>query len=175
MTRSQFARARQAKDPGVLVHLVCNEADHHFYSNNPDVLCGPACMVLCVETFFSAMCEGGFVNWFDHDYCQLGHRCSEALREVGLPGYAALVEEAVRVHHQDELPTTVATWGEHLDRIRLQHGEEDCAHLYTELDTHFFAMFQEQPNEFRERLGEFIVRHQDDFVDEPAEAQAAAH
>jgi hypothetical protein len=65
MTKECFERARASKDKGVLIHRVCNEADELFYSDNREELSQAHRTVLCVETFFAAMCDGGFAAWFD--------------------------------------------------------------------------------------------------------------
>src|SRR3954469_20556411 len=130
MKKDQFERARGASDKGILVHLVCNEADACFYSDDPDCLTLHHRTVLAVETFFSAVCDGGFEAWFDLDYGQLAHCGPEALREVGLDRYAELAEAALRIHHQEALPATIADWDQHLARIRSHHCDEDCSQLY---------------------------------------------
>jgi hypothetical protein len=164
MKREQFERAKKSADKGVLVHLVCNEADAMFYSDDPDGLSTPHCTVLTVETFFGAVCDGGMAAWFDLDHGQLAHRCPEALRRVGLEEYARLAEETLRFHHQEALPATVAEWGQHLHRIRCRHCEEDPAEIYEPFDTAFFALLQRNPSEFRDRLFEYIVEHEAEFV-----------
>ncbi len=164
MKKEQFERAKSSPDKGVLVHLVCNEADALFYSDNPDGLSTAQCTVLSVETFFGAVCDGGMAAWFDLDHGQLAHRCPEALRRVGLEEYAALAEETLRFHHAEALPTTCAGWEPHLHRIRGRHEEEDPAEVYTAFDTRFFALFQGNPAEFRERLFGYIVEHESEFV-----------
>lgn len=164
MKREQFERAKQCADKGVLVHLVCNEADALFYSEDPDGLSTAHCTVLTVETFFGAVCDGGMAAWFDHDHGQLAHRCPDALRRVGLDEYAALAEETLRFHHQEALPATVAEWGQHLHRIRCRHCEEDPAEIYAGFDTLFFALLQANPSEFRDRLFDYIVEHEAEFV-----------
>ncbi len=167
MKKEQFERAKNSPDKGVLVHLVCNEADCLFYSDEPDGLAEPHCTVLCVETFFSAVCDGGMAAWFDQDHGQLAHRCPDALRRVGMPAYATLAEAALRCHCQDALPETVSAWDQQLARIRGQHGEEDCSEIYMPLDEQFFDLFQRHPGEFRERLFDYIIRHEADFVSPP--------
>ncbi|MCU1329637.1 MAG: hypothetical protein JWN34_5007 [Bryobacterales bacterium] len=168
MKKEQFERAKKSPDKGVLVHLVCNEADALFYSDEPEALSTQHCTVLTVETFFAAICDGGMAAWFDLDHGQLAHRCPEALRRVGLDEYAALAEETLRFHCKEALPTTVADWGQHLHRIRCRHCEEDPADVYASFDTAFFASLQRNPSEFRARLYDYIVEHESDFVS-PAE------
>ena len=164
MKKEHFERAKNSPDKGVLVHLVCNEADAMFYSDDPDGLSTPHCTVLSVETFFGAVCDGGMAAWFDLDHGQLAHRGPEALRRVGLDEYAKLAEETLRFHHQEALPATVAEWGPHLHRIRAQHDEEDHAEIYAPFEAQFFALLQRNPSEFRERLFDYIVEHEADFV-----------
>ena len=164
MKKEQFDRAKKCPDKGVLVHLVCNEADSIFYSDEPDEMSEAHCTVLCVETFFSAVCDGGMAAWFDQDHGQLAHRCPDALRRVGLPAYAELAEETLKFHHREALPATCSAWGEHLERIRTRHCEEDCAELYEPFDEQFFLLFQGKPKEFRERVYDYIVKNEAEFV-----------
>ena len=164
MKKEQLERARKSPDKGVLVHLVCNEADALFYSDEPDGLSEPQCTVLCVETFFSAVCDGGMAAWFDQDHGQLAHRCPDALRRLGLPEYAILAEKALRCHYQDALPETASAWGQQLERIRSQHCDEDCSEMYLPLDEQFFDLFQRNPREFRDRLFDYIIEHEASFI-----------
>jgi hypothetical protein len=164
VTKEQFERAKSASDKGILVHLVCNEADGCFFSDDPDCLSIPLRTVLAVETFFSAVCDGGFEAWFDLDHGELAHCGPAALRSVGLPRYAVLAQAAIALHDCEPQPTTIADWGQHLGRIRSRHCDEDCSELYEELDAAFFGLLRENPNEFRERVFDFIVQHEAEYL-----------
>jgi serine/threonine protein kinase len=77
---------------------------------------------------------------------------------------AALAEETLRFHHGEALPTTCADWEPHLHRIRGCHEEKDHAEVYAAFDTRFFALFQDNPAAFRERLFAYILEHESAFV-----------
>lgn len=164
MTKECFARARASRDKGVLVHRICNEADELFYSEDREQLSEAHRTVLCVETFFAAMCDGGFAAWFDGDHGQLACCCSKSLRRIGLDAYAEIAEAALAIHHEGEVPAKFADWDPHLARIRGQHEEEDHSEKYIPLDTAFFALCQENPREFRDALYQYILDHEAELV-----------
>ena len=170
MTKEQFDRAKACPDQGVLIHLICNQADDAFYSEDPDALAGARRTVLCAETFYSSICDGGLAAWFDMDHGQLAHCGPKSLRKIGLPEYAELAERALRLHHDAELPETVLAWTPHLTRVRQQHGEEDHSERYEPLEAEFFALCHDHPGAFRRHLYDFIVRHEDELLAAPVVA-----
>lgn len=73
LTEAQKQAIRQARSPEAACHLVYHATDDAFYSGDPDDITGWIRDVLCVETFFGAMCDGGVVTWFDWDHGRLAH------------------------------------------------------------------------------------------------------
>ncbi len=160
MTASEFARVRNATNKEAACHWVCDRADDILNSSSPDSISKSLLSVVCVETFFGEVCNGGFVQWLDNNHGRIAHRCPAALRRVGLPQYAELAAQALRVHHPGPMPESIAAWEPALERIRDVHDSDD----YASLETTFFEHYHANREEFRNRLFDYIVTHESEFM-----------
>ncbi len=164
LTDTQTQAIRQARSPEAACHLVCDATDDAFYSGNADDITGWIRDVLCVETFFGAMCDGGVDTWFDWDHGRLAHLVPDALRAVGLPEFAPSAEEALAVHFPPPYPATIQEWGEVIEQIRDAQLENDFdkSSVYDPIEEEFFALYHADSKHFRNRLHGYILEHLED-------------
>ena len=163
LTEAQKQAIRQAPTPEAACHIVCDAADDAFFSGDPDQITGWIRDVLCVETYFGAMCDGGLVTWFDWDHGRLAHMVPDALRAAGLPEFAPSAEKALAVHFPPPYPDTIQAWGEAIEKIRdAQLEDEFDKSVYEAFEDEFFALYHADPKHFRNRLGAYVLEHLDD-------------
>lgn len=163
LTEAQKQAVRQARSPEAACHLVYDATDDVFYSGNPDDITGWIRDVLCVETFFGAMCDGGVVTWFDWDQGRLAHLVPDALRAVGLPAFAPGPEKALAVHFPHPYPATIQGWDELIERIRDAQREDDFdKSVYDAVEEAFFALYHADKTYFRNKLHGYVLEHLED-------------
>lgn len=143
-------------------HLICEVCDDTFYFGSVEDISGWIRDVLCVETFFGAMCDGGVTTWFDWCHARLAPFVPIALRAVGLPVFACCADRALIVHIQLPYPTTVAEWDPVLGRIRDSQLDEDFSVEYDAIERDFFALYNADPTHFRTTLHAYVLKHLDD-------------
>lgn len=163
LTTAQKQAIRQAPSPEAACHLVYHATDDAFYFGDADDITGWIRDVLCVETFWGAMCDGGVVTWFDWDHGRLAHRVPEALRAVGLSEFAPCAEKALAVHSAPPYPDTLKEWDEIIERIRDAQLEDDFdTSVYDEIEKEFFALHHEDSTRFRTQLYRYVLSHLED-------------
>ncbi|WP_397385635.1 DUF4375 domain-containing protein [Prosthecobacter sp.] len=163
LTEAQKQAIRQAQSPEAACHLVCDVADDAFFSGNPDDITGWIRDVLCVETYFGAMCDGGVVTWFDWDHGRLAHLVPDALRAVGLPEFAPGAEKALAVHFPPPYPATIQEWSETIEKIRDAQLEDDFhKSVYDAIEQEFFALYFADKTSFRTKLHGYVLEHLED-------------
>jgi hypothetical protein len=121
--------------------------------------------VLCAETFFGETCNGGIEQYLFNESGRIASDCAESLRRVGLPKYAAIVEEAIGrcVNEPEE-----NDHGESEDYFDCpDDGSDNDDSPLEDLNERFFAMYFEDKQEFREKLYRYIVDHPQQFVRMP--------
>lgn len=163
LTSAQRQAIRQAPSPEAACHWVCDATDDAFYFGNADDITGWIRDVLCVETFFGAMCDGGVVTWFDWDHGRLAHLVPEALRAVGLPEFAACADKALAVHFPPPYPATILEWAETIEKIRdAQLEDEFDGSAYDDIEKEFFALYHADSKRFRTVLHRYVLEHLED-------------
>lgn len=163
LNEAQKQAIRQAQSPEAACHLVCDVADDAFFSGNPDDITGWIRDVLCVETYFGAMCDGGVVTWFDWDHGRLAHLVPDALRAVGLPEFAPGAEKALAVHFPPPYPATIQEWSETIEKIRDAQLEDDFhKSVYDAIEQEFFALYFADKTSFRTKLHGYVLEHLED-------------
>lgn len=164
LTEAQKQAIRQAQSPEAACHMVCDVADEAFFSGNPDDLTGWIRDVLCVETFFGAMCDGGVDTWFDWDHGRLAHLVPDTLRAVGLPEFAACADKDLAVHFPPPYPATIQGWGEAIEKIRDAQLEDDFhkSSVYDPIEEEFFALYHADSKHFRNKLHGYVLEHLED-------------
>jgi len=163
LTETQKQAIRQARSPEAACHVVYHATDDAFYLGEPDDISGWIRDVLCVETFFGAMCDGGVDTWFDWDHGRLAHLVPDALRAVGLPEFASCADKALAIHFAPPYPSTVHGWDEAIEQIRDAQLEDDFDEAaYDEIEKEFFALYHADSTHFRTKLYSYILAHLDD-------------
>lgn len=163
LTEAQKQAIRQARSPEAACHVVYDASDDVFYFGNADDITGWIRDVLCVETFFGAMCDGGLVTWFDWDHGRLAHLVPDALRAVGLPEFAPCAEKALAVHAAPPYPSTIQGWAGVIEQIRDAQLEDDFDEsAYEAAEKEFFALYHADSKHFRNRLHGYVLEHLED-------------
>jgi|GEM_PF-2487766 len=160
LTETQKQAIRQARSPEAACHVVYDATDDAFYSGDPDDITGWMRDVLCVETFFGAMCDGGVVTWFDWDHGRVAHLVPDALRAVGLPEFASGADKALAVHFPPPYPATIQGWSEAIEQIRDAQLEDDFDEsVYDAIEQEFFALYHADSSYFRTKLHGYVLAH----------------
>ena len=162
LTEQHKAAIRDRLTAEQACHLIYEVCDDTFYFGTADDITGWIRDVLCVETFFGAMCDGGVTTWFDWCHARLAPFAPSALRAVGLPDFADHADRALAVHVQPPYPNTVAEWDPTLERIRDSQLDEDFSAEYDAIETDFFALYHANPSHFRTTLHAYVLKHLDD-------------
>lgn len=162
LTEPQKAAIRDRLTPEQACHLICDVCEDSFDSGSVEDITGWIRDVLCVETFFGAMCDGGVMTWFDWCHASLAPFVPEALRAVGLPGFADHADRALTVHFPPPYPATVARWDPILENIRESQLSGDFSAAYDAIETDFFALYHADPSHFRTTLHAYVLKHLDD-------------
>jgi len=163
LSEAQKYAIRYARSPEFACHLVYHATDDAFNSRYPDDITGWIRDVLCVETFFGAMCDGGVVTWFDWDHGRLAHLVPEALRAVGLPEFASGADKALAVHFPPPYPDTIQAWGEAIEQIRDAQLEDDFDEsIYNAIEQEFFALYHADSTFFRTKLHGYVLERLED-------------
>ncbi|OYW76562.1 MAG: hypothetical protein B7Z37_08180 [Verrucomicrobia bacterium 12-59-8] len=160
LSEAQKYAIRYARTPEVACHLVYHATDDAFNSRYPDDITGWIRDVLCVETYFGAMCDGGVVTWFDWDHGRLAHLVPDALRAVGLPEFAPGAEKALEIHLPPPYPATIQGWSAAIEQIRDAQLEDDFdASAYDAIEQEFFALYHADKTYFRTKLHRYVLDH----------------
>lgn len=163
LTEAQTYAIRYARNAEVACHVVYHATDNAFYSGNADDITGWIRDVLCVETFFGAMCDGGAFTWFEWNHGKLAHLVPGALRAVGLPEFAPCAEKALAVHVAPPYPDTIQGWAEVIEQIRDAQLEDDFDEsVYEAAEKEFFALYHADSTHFRNTLHGYILEHLED-------------
>lgn len=163
LTEEQKASIRSELSAEQASHLIYKACDDTFYFGSPDDIRGWIKDVLCVETFFGAMCDGGITSWFDWDHGRLAHCVPSALKAVGLADFASIAERALNTHLPPPYPDTVNSWDPLLEKIRDAQLDEDFESVYAPIEADFFALYHSNPERFRNSLHAYILEHLDDL------------
>ncbi len=159
LTDQQKAAIRDKLTAEQACHLICEVCDDTFYFGSVQDITGWIRDVLCVETFFGAMCDGGVRTWFDWCHARLAPFVPIALRAVGLPEFEIHADRALALHVQPPYPITVADWDPILERIRDAQLEEDFSAEYDVIEADFFALYLSNRSHFRNALYSYILKH----------------
>jgi hypothetical protein len=163
LTEAQKQAIRRARSAETACHIVCEATDNSFYFGRADDITGWIRDVLCVETFFGAMCDGGITTWFDWDHGRLAHLVPDALRAGGLPEFASCADKALAVHVRPPFPATILGWDSVIEGIRDTQLEDDFDdEVYDPIEEEFFAIYHADPTCFRTKLHDYVLAHLDD-------------
>lgn len=162
LTEQHKAAIRDKLSAEQACHLIYEVCDDTFYFGSVEDITGWIRDVLCVETFFGAMCDGGVTTWFDWCHARLAPFVPGALRTVGLLEFAGHADRALAVHVQPPYPATVAEWDPVLENIRDSQLDDDFSAQYDAIETDFFALYHSDRSHFRKVLHAYVLTRLDD-------------
>jgi hypothetical protein len=159
MTPETFKRLRDTQDEELLSHVVCAEADDAFFSKGLRAVKASQLTVLCVETFFGEVCNGGLMQFIDNQ-SRIARFAPEALDTVGLLTYSPLLREALgRCTNSPE----ENDFGELQDVWECPDSEHHDGPFH-DLDERFFELYFAEKAEFRHKLFAYLISHEAEFV-----------
>src|SRR5262245_27439751 len=91
-----FAKLRDCEDMERVCHAVFNEAHDKWSEEGRESINTSQLTVLCVETFFGEVCNGGLPQFLSNESGRNASFAPNALRRVGLAAYAVILEEALK-------------------------------------------------------------------------------
>ena len=165
MNRDHFLRyVRRNGDREAAVHTVTSDASRKWREHGKASLTEGQITVLCVEWFFGEVCNGGIDQYL---FNQSGRMASEgpgALERVQLHEYANILRSALSRcdNHPDNSEND---FGEREDYYS-PDPELLGVHALDDLDRAFFTLYHSNQREFRDRLYEYILAHEEDFVED---------
>jgi hypothetical protein len=162
LTEQHKAAIRDRLTAEQACHLIYEVCDDTFYFGSVEDIRGWIRDVLCVETFFGAMCDGGVATWFDWCHARLATFVPGALEKVGLPDFAVHADRALAIHVRPPYPDSVVEWDPILERIRASQLEEDYSGDYDAVENDFFALYHSDGDRFRSTLHAYVLKHLDD-------------
>lgn len=170
MTPDEFDQIRRAGDISKAIYQVYQSAVEKWLANGIDGLTVGELTAICVETTYFEVEDNGFFGFEDGQSAQFFAFCPAALRRVGLPEFADLVEEAVsrcslfeddeEIDEEEQLSMN-APWVMYLAK------EEFGVEPYEDLDERFYGLVRADPTRIRQKLFDYIVDHEGEFVSSP--------
>jgi hypothetical protein len=164
MTVAEFSRIKAATNKEAACHCIFDKASDIWQLEDPDTLTEGQITVICVETFFGEVCNGGIVQYLDNIAGEWAFRGVDSLQRVGLPAYADILKRALHLHHPAPIPTDRKTWLLELEALRDTHLSDSFEDDYDSYDREFFALYHRNRTEFRDRLFSYIVQNEDEFI-----------
>jgi Domain of unknown function (DUF4375) len=160
-----FAKLRDCPDKEAACHAVFYEAHNKWSFEGRREINESQLTVLCVETFFGEVCNGGLDQYLWNSSGRIASFGPDALRRVGLPDYSGILEEALR-RCANSLKEN--EFGEREDFFEPPAWDDDDDDGPLEdLDDRFFDLYNANKTEFREKLFRFIMDNEPDFVSVP--------
>ena len=120
--------------------------------------------VYCVETVFGEICNGGIAQYFENESGQLAVHAPDALQRVGLPHYAVILAEAISKCEQTDASEEADSDDPRSPFIEWNLRSGTSENAMEELESRFFALYFADKGEFRRKLFEYIVNHEEEFV-----------
>jgi hypothetical protein len=157
-----FANHMNSSNKEVACHAVFDEIHTKWTFEGRDALNEAQLTVLCVETFFGEVCNGGFEQYLFNEAGRNASLGPAALRRVGLPDYAELLEQVLaRCVNKPEKND----FGISEDFFESPEFDEDKENEPLEdLEERFFEIYSANKAEFREKLFDYIVTNETAFV-----------
>jgi hypothetical protein len=165
MLSYDFARLRDTPDKEALCHAVFDEAHSKWTLDGLTALNLEQITVICVETFFGEVLNGGLEQFLSNESGRLASHGPAALRRVGLPEYGDILEQVLA---RCTNTPAVNDHGIQEDFFESpEHDDDDAADPLQDLDDRFFEFYFANKLEFREKLFEYIVANEAAFVAVP--------
>jgi hypothetical protein len=144
-------------------HPVFDEATKRLAVAGRGALTEGQITVVCVETFFGEVCNGGLQQYLINQ-SPTASACANALRRVGLAAYAEIIEQTLQICTNRP---ALNEFGELEDDFWLPDFETDDDFPLKELDTRFFEFYFAEEDEFRRHLFQYVIDHESEFVNQP--------
>jgi hypothetical protein len=159
-----FAKIRECPDKEAACHAVVDEAHTKWTFEGRDAINESQLTVICVETFFGEVCNGGLSQYLFNESGRIASFGPEALRRVGLPQYAAILGDALQLcaNAPEENEFGILE-----DYFEPPESDDDSDGPLDDLDHRFFELYSADKSEFRDKLFRYIVEHETDFVSVP--------
>lgn len=164
MTPYDFAQVRASKGIEAATHRVFDEVYAKWITNGTSSLTVGELTAYCVETVFGEICNGGIAQYFDNESGQLAVHAPDALQRAGLPQYAAILAAALSKCEQIDVSDDLDSNDPRSPFIEwnLRSGTPESA--IEDLESQFFSLYFADKTEFRRKLFEYIVNHEEEFV-----------
>lgn len=160
-----FAKLRNSANKERACHAVFNEAHTKWSSEGGDTINESQRTVMCVETYFGEVCNGGLDQYLFNESGRIASYGPEALRRVGLPQYAAILEEALSRSKNSPQMNEFGIMEDFFEPSVADDDDEDGS--LDDLNDRFFELYFANKTEFRDKLFQFILDHEVDFVTFP--------
>jgi hypothetical protein len=158
-----FAKLRESSDKQAVCHAVFDEAHTKWTDEGRGAINEAQLTVLCVETFFGEVCNGGFAQYLFNESGRNAGFGPDALRRVGLPQYALVLEDVLKRCKNSPEHNDFGIAEDFFEAEAEWEDDDDDGPL-GDLDDRFFALYFANKKEFREKLFQFILDHEADFV-----------
>ena len=156
-----FAKIRECPDKEAACHAVFDEAHTKWTFEGRNAINESQLTVMCVETYFGEVCNGGLDQYLFNESGRNASFGPEALRRVHLPKYAAILEEALnRCTNTPE----ENEFGIMEDFFEPPDSDDDDDGPLGDLDQRFFKLYFANKTEFRDKLFQYIVDNEPDFL-----------
>ena len=161
-----FAKIRISTNKEAACHAVFDEAHIKWIFAGRNAINDSQLTVLCVETFFGEVCNGGLDQYLGNESGRNASFGSEALRRVGLPKYAEILEDALTRCTNTPLENEFGIMEDFFEPSESDGNGDDDGPL-GDLDNRFAELYFANKTEFRDKLFQFILDNEDDFVSVP--------
>jgi len=158
-----FAKIRNCADKERACHAVFDEAHTKWTFEGRDAINESQLTVMCVETYFGEVCNGGLDQYLFNESGRNASFGPEALRRVGLPKYAEILEEALARCTNTPAKNDLGIMEDFFEPPGSDDGDDDDGPL-GDLDNRFFELYFANKSEFRENLFRYILDNEADFV-----------
>jgi hypothetical protein len=101
--------------------------------------------------------NGGFLQYFGNSMGGTAAFAADALKDIGAPNLAAIVERAVSLAFPNRVPSDWDERGEIVDEI--EEGDDELIMKFEALDEAFY----EYPDDLVELLFDFVQKHPEHF------------
>jgi hypothetical protein len=158
----EFAELRTRADEQAACHAIFDEAHTSWSYTGRGSINSSQLTVMCVETFFGEVLNGGIEQYLTNESGRNASFGPDALRRVGLSAYAAILDEALKscINTPEE-----NDFGDVEDFYEPPPAcDDDADDPFGDFDHRIYELYNANPAKFREKLFQFIMENEDDFV-----------
>jgi hypothetical protein len=162
-----FFKIRDCGDKEAACHAVFDEAHSKWTVEGRGAINESQLTVMCVETFFGEVCNGGLDQYLFNESGRNASFGPAALRRVGLPNYAEILEEALARCTNTPEENEFGIMEDFFEPTESDDSDDDDDDPLGDLDDRYFELYFANKTEFRDKLFQYIVDNEDDFVAVP--------